>query len=243
MLSFEGKRIDVGANKPKLRRFEIRAFCDKMRSFCTISRSTFWKLQPDIYIYIYIYIYMCVCVCVCVCVHTSVCLFVCLFVWLFPYSNVHLLVYSWTSLIRSPKGKGKWFELAGVQVKEAKIIGKALQVKWILLRISKDFELSEFELSRSNWISSLISSLLCLADICKDSKCVDTSSCRRHSDLKGYDCICPTGWRGNGLRNGTGCTGMRAIYDYMICSRLLVWRQYMAVICISYVFKAALVCG
>ena len=25
LLSFEGKRIDVGANKPKLRRFEIRA--------------------------------------------------------------------------------------------------------------------------------------------------------------------------------------------------------------------------
>ena len=53
MLSFEGKRIDVGANKPKLRRFEIRAFCDKMRSFCTISASTFWKIQPDIYMYIY----------------------------------------------------------------------------------------------------------------------------------------------------------------------------------------------
>ena len=47
MLSFEGKRIDVGANKPKLRRFEIRAFCDKMRSFCTVSASTFWKIQPE----------------------------------------------------------------------------------------------------------------------------------------------------------------------------------------------------
>ena len=47
MLSFEGKRIDVGANKPKLRRFEIRAFCDKTRSFCTISASTFWKIQPE----------------------------------------------------------------------------------------------------------------------------------------------------------------------------------------------------
>ena len=47
MLSFEGKRIDVGANKLKLGRFEIRAFCDKMRSFCTISASTFWKLQPE----------------------------------------------------------------------------------------------------------------------------------------------------------------------------------------------------
>ena len=47
MLSFEGKRIDVGANKLKLRRFEIRAFCDKMRSFCTISASTFWKIQPE----------------------------------------------------------------------------------------------------------------------------------------------------------------------------------------------------
>ena len=47
MLSFEGKRIDVAANKLKLRRFEIRAFCDKMRSFCTISASTFWKIQPE----------------------------------------------------------------------------------------------------------------------------------------------------------------------------------------------------
>ena len=47
MLSFEAKRIDVGANKLKLGRFEIRAFCDKMRSFCTISASTFWKIQPE----------------------------------------------------------------------------------------------------------------------------------------------------------------------------------------------------
>ena len=47
MLSFEGKRIDVGANNLKLRRFEIRAFCDKTRSFCTISASTFWKVQPE----------------------------------------------------------------------------------------------------------------------------------------------------------------------------------------------------
>ena len=46
-LHFEGKRIDVGANKPKLRRFELRAFWDKMRSFCTISASTFWKIQPE----------------------------------------------------------------------------------------------------------------------------------------------------------------------------------------------------
>ena len=47
LLSFEGKRIDVGANKPKLRLFEIRAFWDKMRSFCTMSASTFWKMQPE----------------------------------------------------------------------------------------------------------------------------------------------------------------------------------------------------
>ena len=47
LLFFEGKRIDVGAKKPKLRPFEIRAFCDKMRSFCTISASTFWKIQPE----------------------------------------------------------------------------------------------------------------------------------------------------------------------------------------------------
>ena len=55
MLSFEGERIDFGAKKPKLRRFEIRAFCDKMRPLCTISASTFWKIHPDIYIYIYYY--------------------------------------------------------------------------------------------------------------------------------------------------------------------------------------------
>ena len=46
-LHFEGKRIDVGANKPKLRRFELRAFWDKMRSFCTISANTSWKIQPE----------------------------------------------------------------------------------------------------------------------------------------------------------------------------------------------------
>ena len=32
----------------RLRRFEIRAFCDKMRPFCTISASIFWKIPPDI---------------------------------------------------------------------------------------------------------------------------------------------------------------------------------------------------
>ena len=47
-LSFEGKRIDFGANKPKLRRFEMRPFCDKMRPFGTISESTFWKIHLDI---------------------------------------------------------------------------------------------------------------------------------------------------------------------------------------------------
>ena len=52
MLSFEGKRIDVGANKLKWGRFDIRVFCDKMRSFCTISASTFWKIQPDILSYL-----------------------------------------------------------------------------------------------------------------------------------------------------------------------------------------------
>ena len=30
---FEGKRINFGASKLKLRRFEIRCFCDKMRPF------------------------------------------------------------------------------------------------------------------------------------------------------------------------------------------------------------------
>ena len=48
-LSFEGKHTDFGANKAKLRRFEIRRFCDKMRPFCTISSNTFWKIHPDMY--------------------------------------------------------------------------------------------------------------------------------------------------------------------------------------------------
>ena len=50
LLSFEGKRIDFGANKLKLRRFEIRTICDKMRPFSTISASTFWKIHPDLQI-------------------------------------------------------------------------------------------------------------------------------------------------------------------------------------------------
>ena len=58
--------------------------------------------------------------------------------------------YSWTPLIRSPKGKGKWFELTGARINEVKTSSKALQGKWILLRISGDFELSEFELSVFN---------------------------------------------------------------------------------------------
>ena len=37
--------------------------------------------------------------------------------------------YSWTPLIRSPKGKGKWFELTRVRINEMKISGKALQGK------------------------------------------------------------------------------------------------------------------
>ena len=57
-LPFEGKRIDFGVNKPKLRRFEIRPFGDKMRPFCTISGSTFWKIHPDVCMY------ECMCVCV-----------------------------------------------------------------------------------------------------------------------------------------------------------------------------------
>ena len=35
--------------------------------------------------------------------------------------------YRWTSLIRSPKGKGKWFKLTGVRINEVKISSKALQ--------------------------------------------------------------------------------------------------------------------
>ena len=54
-LSFEGKRIDFGANKLKLRPFESRPFCDKMRPFFTISASTFWKIRPDVHTDIHTY--------------------------------------------------------------------------------------------------------------------------------------------------------------------------------------------
>ena len=40
LLSFEGKHIDFEVNKPKLRRFEIRAFCDKMRPFLMLVKMT-----------------------------------------------------------------------------------------------------------------------------------------------------------------------------------------------------------
>ena len=49
-MSFEGKRINFGAGKPKLWQFEIRCFCDKMRPFCTISTDTFGK-STQIYIF------------------------------------------------------------------------------------------------------------------------------------------------------------------------------------------------
>ena len=58
-------------------------------------------------------------------------------------------LYSWTSLVRSPKGKGKWLQLTRVRINEVKISSEAFQGEWILLRISEDFDLSEFELSGS----------------------------------------------------------------------------------------------
>ena len=42
LLSFGGKRIDVGANKPKLRRFEIWPL-GRNEPFLYNFRSTFWK--------------------------------------------------------------------------------------------------------------------------------------------------------------------------------------------------------
>ena len=57
LLSFEGKRIDFGANRPKLRQLEIRPFCDKMRPFSTISWSTFWKIHTDVHV---IHLHRCV---------------------------------------------------------------------------------------------------------------------------------------------------------------------------------------
>ena len=58
LLSFEGKCINFGASKQKLRQFEIRRFCDKMRPFCTISASTFWKIHPDIHTHIHVIIHI-----------------------------------------------------------------------------------------------------------------------------------------------------------------------------------------
>ena len=48
-----------------------------------------------------------------------------------PDAKLVSIQYSWTLLIQSPKGKGKWFELVGVRIKEVKIssISKALQGK------------------------------------------------------------------------------------------------------------------
>ena len=43
---------------PMLRRFEIRAFCDKMRPFCTISASTLWKIDTHTHIYKLILLYL-----------------------------------------------------------------------------------------------------------------------------------------------------------------------------------------
>ena len=84
MLSFEGKLIDFGANKPKLRRFEIRAFCDKMRPFCTISVSTFWKTHPDMYIRMYMSLCVYACVCVCMYVYMYVYMYdVCMYIYIY----------------------------------------------------------------------------------------------------------------------------------------------------------------
>ena len=93
LLSFEGKSVDFGANKPKLRRLKIRAFCDKMRPFYTISASTFWKIRPDVCMYVCMYVrmYVCVCmyvciyVCMCVYVRTYVCTYVCIYIYVYIY--------------------------------------------------------------------------------------------------------------------------------------------------------------
>ena len=45
-LSFEGVCIDFGGSEPKLRRFKIRRFCDKMRPFCTIVYCNYYLLNP-----------------------------------------------------------------------------------------------------------------------------------------------------------------------------------------------------
>ena len=48
------------------------------------------------------------------------------------------------------QGERKMVRLAGIWINGVKISSKALQGKWTLLQISKDFKLSEFKLLRSN---------------------------------------------------------------------------------------------
>ena len=54
--SFEGKRINFGASKPKLRRFEIWRFCDQLRPFLSC-------LPPSMQMYVCMHVCMCSPVC------------------------------------------------------------------------------------------------------------------------------------------------------------------------------------
>ena len=83
MLPFEGKRIDFGANKPKLRRFEIRPFCDKLTIdvfLYNFSKHFLENLPRYMYVCTYVCMYVCVCTYVCMYVCMYVCTYVCMYV-------------------------------------------------------------------------------------------------------------------------------------------------------------------
>ena len=82
-LSFEGKRIDFGVSKPKLRRFEIGRFCDKMRPFYTILAGTFILKNPPRCMCVCLCMYVCMCVYVCMYVCIYVCMYVCMCVCMY----------------------------------------------------------------------------------------------------------------------------------------------------------------
>ena len=72
VLSFEGKHVNFGASKPKLRRIESRPFC-------TISASTFWKIHPYLFIHSF--------------VHSFIHLIIYLFIYLFVSLISCLIIY------------------------------------------------------------------------------------------------------------------------------------------------------
>ena len=84
-----------------------------------------------------------------------------------------------------------------VRITEVKISSTALQREWILLRISGDFELSEFELSGSNCTEFLF-----FSDVneCSPSRCRNGGRC--FDLVNNYLCMCADGWTGKNCTTG-----------------------------------------